>query len=271
MKLKRILPICLALAMIGCSSDDETTTPPEESNSNYFPLTVGNSWTYNNERAVDQQPSTQSQETMTVADSSEENGNTYYELDTDNSLEGGLVTNILSNGKLTKINGELMYTGNYEVEIPNFDPLQLPIEATIYSKTASAGTELTNVSQTIQEEIDVQGQLVPVSLDYNIVTTNEGFLPSVTINGEEFQDVLQANLVVSASITAALGPIEVTLLAEQEVVTVTNYYADGVGLIHSEATINYEFEDLSNYGVPTIPNLHIESSQKVDSYNVIAE
>lgn len=272
MKIKNFLPILFAVALVGCSSDDGPNTPPVEPESNYFPLTVGNSWTYDNERTVGDETPEQSKETMTVAGSEEKNGSTFYEMNSATALEGGLTTSILANGELAKINDELIYNGSYSVSIPGFDPVVLPIiGAAVFSSTANAGTELSKISDSVERDIEIQGQIIPVTVAYTLTTTNKGFLDSYTAGGKAYKDVLQADLVVSASVSAKIGPLVVDLLTKQNVVTITNYYANETGLIMSNAVIDYEFEDLSAFGVPAIPNVHIESTQEIYSYSVIDE
>lgn len=82
--MKRVLMMCIAFAIIvSCNSDDATTPPNLNSttNSNFYALTVGNSWVYKNFRY---NLNTQEYEDVAITDSlsivGTENifGNTYY-------------------------------------------------------------------------------------------------------------------------------------------------------------------------------------------------
>ena len=78
---KYLFYFLVSFAIISCSDDDNNDA--EETISNHFPLTVGNSWTYNNETTYQDGASTNSQETLTVESTSEEQGVAYYKLESD--------------------------------------------------------------------------------------------------------------------------------------------------------------------------------------------
>lgn len=276
MKLKAYLPICFlaALTLTGCSSDDDSTSGSQNNTTDYFPLALNNSWNYNNQRTIEGQSPSQSQETLSIVDSSEENGNTFYNLDSNNDLEGGLATTLFSNGNLSKVDGALIYSGGYALDLPNigdFGPLEIQIDnAMIFDSNAVAGTELFSFSDSIEQDIEVQpGVVLPIAFNYSIATNNVAFLPTYMVGDIEYSDILEANVILTASVTTSLGPISgIPILAEQEVLHITNYYANGIGLISSEVEINYVFEDLSNFGLPSIPSVHVSSTQSIDSYIV---
>lgn len=277
MKIKILLPVFLAIALAGCSDDDSSSTPPQNDD-NYFPLTKNNSWTYNNEQQAQGQPATQSTETLTVVDSTKSNGLIQYDLESDNTVEGGLATILFSNGQLSKVDGELLYNGSFKMEIglPGMEFLEIPINnAVVFSETADAGTELFVYSDEITQNIPIEeGITIPVSVEYTATAKNLGVLESRTVAGQVFEDVLSSSLSMKAKITAKIatpfGEISVPVMTEQEVVSATNYYANHVGMVESDVNIAYELEDLTEYGFPNIPPADIQSTQEIESY-VVAE
>lgn len=272
MKLKTFSAIFLVAILASCSSDEVSNTPEFQSDSNYFPLNIENSWTYNNELKKEGETAVQGNGTMTVADVSEENGTTFYDLNVDKPEEAGLTTSIFASGKLTKRNGELIFSGTYKIALPGYDFIELPItDVVVFSSTKEAGTVLANFESSQKFFIDAQGQTIPLSINYTVSTINEAFLSAYDAGGKSYEDVLQSSFVIKASVTAEMGPVQLVLMAEQDAVKVSNYYANGVGLIFSTANINYTFEDLSTYGISKLPDVHIESSQEIDVYTVAGE
>lgn len=251
--------------LTACSSDETGTTLPV--GNTYLPLTTGNSWTYVNSQNNENEKASQEKETITVSSTTIENGTTYYDLTTNASATAGLITSIFSKGKLAKINEKLVYSGNYKINIPELNPIEIPMESvTVYSNYEPAGTELTRFSNAVEQEVEIKGETIPVSINYTIRTMNANFYPTYKVGEKEFKDVLQANFLMTISINAQIGPVQMVLLGEQKVVSIKNYYANEVGLIFSDVNIQYEFDDLSNFGVPKIPDVHFKSSQSIDKY-----
>ena len=62
--------------------------------------------------------------------------------------------------------------------------------------------------------------------------------------------------------------LEIPILQPQDVIKTTNYFADGIGMIYSDTTVEYQLEDLSILGI-TLP-IPLEdssnSSQNLDTY-----
>lgn len=273
MKIKTLLPVFLALAFAGCSDDNDNTSAPPQNDNNYFPLTVNNSWTYANERQAQEEPATQSTETLMVVDSTESKGLIQYDLESNNTVDGGPATLLFANGQLSKVDGELLYNGSFEIEIglPGMETLEIPINnAVVFSTTANAGTELFVYSDQMTQDVPVGETTVPVTVEYTVTSTNLGILESRTVAGQDFEDVLSSNLIVSVKATANLGPFSVTVMNEQEVVSATNYFANHVGMVESDVNIAYEFEDLREFGFPDIPPTDVQSTQEIKSY-VVAE
>src|SRR5690606_22188244 len=207
------------------------------------------------ERQAQGEPATQSTETLTVVDSTENNGLIQYDLESDNTVEGGLATILFSNGQLSKINGELLYNGNLKIDIgvPGMENLEIPINnAVVFSATADAGTELFVYSDEMTHNMPIEGITIPVSVEYTATGKNLGILESRTVGGQVFEDVLSSSMSLKAKITAKIatpfGEISVPVMTEQEVVSATNYYANHVGMVESDVNIAYELEDITEYG-----------------------
>ncbi|HET8838098.1 MAG TPA: hypothetical protein VFM82_03800 [Flavobacteriaceae bacterium] len=247
------------------------TTASLAGQKNYFPLEEGNSWSYSNEKTGGGLPTEESEETMTAGPANEQNGMMYYPMETDNPSNSGFVTSIFSNGELHHDGAQTMYDG---VIIISFDQLQMdPVEITmenaaILSETATAGSQLFSFQGSEIQTLNI-GVMVPVTINYSVTTTNVEFIENYTTpDGEVYSDVLRADLVVSASASAEYMGTTIMVINEQDAFTSANYYANEIGLVYSEVVNNLEFEDLSSFGLPTIPDIHIESNQELTAYSL---
>ncbi|PZD76465.1 hypothetical protein [Mesonia sp. K7] len=267
MKTNFLSLIFACLLVVGCSSDD--TNSGETNNANYMPLTDGNSWTYSNTRTVNDDPQPRSvnqQETLT-ANSSGQNQFTF----TSNQPEDnqGLFTGVLSKGSLSKSGTKLLYTGTYTVNMQDlgFDPVDIDLEnVVIFDANAGNNETLTTESGTINQTVDVQGQNIPFTINYTIATTQQEILNTYDVAGTIYDDVLVSALDVHLEVKADFGIASFDVLAEQNVLKSINYFGSDVGMIYSTNAINYEFEDLTAYGLMYIEPIEIQSTQSIESH-----
>ncbi|HIB38379.1 hypothetical protein [Mesonia sp.] len=270
--------LILVTTLVSCSSDD-SSNDTEEVVSNHFPLTVGNSWTYNNETAYEDGTFDNSQETISVASSNEAQGVTYYSL-TSNlpPLQQGFVTGILTNGELTAADNQLIYNGELsinlsEMGIPDAENLTIPlVNVIMFDADASTGNILTaDLDNSFTQSIPVQGTDIPFTFEYDLETFQGDFLESYTANEMSFEDVFSADIIVTIEINANFSGITIPVLDSQEAIQITNYYADNVGMIYSETAINYNFEAINLPTVPEIPDYSVNYSQTIESYTIVED
>jgi hypothetical protein len=277
-KLSLILGI---IFLISCSSDDDAmndvnegddnTNDPniEEVAENFFPLVVGNSWDYENTLSSPSQQDIVSNETLSVSTTSEVSGDTVYELNSDNPVGSGPVTLALSQGKLNKSNSSLLYTGEFGLGLNNFPEINFTLENTvIFDTSVSSGTELFSQDETIEQEF----QGIPLTIDYTL-TTIKG--DNFDTNGVTYDNVISSQLIVNLEITANITdplPVSVTIVQSQDAVVVTNFFADGVGLIESETDTAIVFEDIT-LPIPNLPldDISFNTLQVLTDYNVTLE
>ena len=270
--------LILVTTLVSCSSDD-SSNDTEEVVSNHFPLTVGNSWTYNNETAYEDGTFDNSQETISVASSNEAQGVTYYSLTSNLPLmQQGFVTGILTNGELTAADNQLIYNGDLsinlsEMGIPDAENLTIPlVNVIMFDADASTGNTLTaDLDNSFTQSIPVQGTDIPFTFEYDLETFQGDFLESYTANEMSFEDVFSADITVTIEINANFSGITIPVLDSQEAIQITNYYADNVGMIYSETAINYNFEAINLPTVPEIPDYSINYSQTIESYTITEE
>ena len=253
-----MLGVCL---FTSCADDDNENS---QNNTNYFPLATSNSWNYQNTFTSQDQDDMESEETLTVTDSSEVGGNTLYEFETSNPLNAAPTTNALSNGSLYKQNSSLIYNGAFGLGLPEFPELNFEIQdGKIYDKNASAGTELFAFSDTLQESIEG----APILINYTITSVMNESFEVLEVNNEIYEDVISSTLNVNMVITTEVG-IPPNFLEEEEVVEVTNYFAKDVGLIQSETDINFKF---ITFPTVTLDDFTFQIKQDLQDYNVNIE
>lgn len=272
---KYLFYFLLSIAIISCSEDD-SNNDSQESIPNHFPLTLGNSWTYNNEALYQDGNVFNSQETITVESTTEEQGVTYYSLDSDASInEQGFFTEILTNGSLIVADNQLIYNGEISIDVSNFgldlDNLSVPLNNIIvFDAEANSGDLLTEANDVITQNVNLpQVGLVPFTVEYNLSTIQNNFLNSYTLNEEEFQDIITADINVNLEIMVGEPPLAFTILESHDAIQITNYYANNIGLIKSETSINYNFEEVNFPNIPSIPDFSMEETQEIESYIVI--
>ncbi|MDR6301626.1 hypothetical protein [Mesonia maritima] len=277
-KIKFSLLVLSVVIFAACSSDDDSGSDnePDPSASNYYPLTTGNSWTYNDRYQMEGQNPEEDIETLTVAGSSEVSGNKNYTFNTSISPYLGSFTAILSRGAVNKVNGKLFYSGNLSVDFNDLGFTEIPLEsinlpiqnAIVFDANATAGDNLFSVTDEIQQNIEYKGFDIPLTFTYTIETNQDSFLESYEANGENFEDVLTSTISVTMQIDASIG-FPIPLLEEQEVLFSKNYFAKDVGMIYSKNTYDFIFSeiDFPTFYSPST-ELHSTFSQTIDVYEV---
>lgn len=277
--MKKLNLLFLAFSILltaSCSSDDSNSDENEETTSNYFPLTVSNSWTYNNEFVYEDGNTTNTQETLSISSLIEEQGVSYYSLNSDASIEDqGFVTGLLANGQLTVADNQLIYNGELELDATNLgivdtENIVIPlINIIIFDADANVGDELSENEDSFTQSVDIQGVDVPFTFDYTITSTQNSFYESYTAGEQIFEDVISSNITVNIEINASFFGVDIPVLEPQDAVQITNYYANNVGMIYSETAINYNFEEINIPTISSIPDYQFDITQEIDSHTII--
>jgi hypothetical protein len=261
--------ILICLINFACSEDDGTdlpgTTPPIEID-NYFPLVVGNTWDYTNTVMSPEQDDFVASETLSVVSFVELGPLEEYAFDSDNPQNSGPVISALDQGTLSKSGDQLIFNGDFEFEVEGFPSLEIGLEnAAIYDLSATNGTVLFSESGSADETI----QEVPITLDYEFETIMGETLNSYTVNGTTYNDVIHSQIILTLEIKAVVF-LEITVLTEQEVVVIDNYFAKDIGMISSETEIRFDFIEIEQVPIP-FEDLEFDVTQSLESYNVELE
>jgi hypothetical protein len=265
--MKKIAFLLLSFLIISCSSSDDNGGTPIIENFDYFPLTMGSNWTYNNED-TEQDPT---RDSLYVSSIEVINGFDHSEFSALNPVSG-FMTNVLSQSMLRTTDNELILNGVLGTPpVEGFPEIAIPlIDVIIYDMNKSNGSLLSEVTGEIEEVIED----IPLKIGYNIRT----------IQGEIMDDgygiytdssVLTSKIIVNLSIFAGIELIpgtiiEIPILQPQDVITSTNYFADGIGVIFCDTQIEYQLEDLSALGIelPIPTEGSSIATQSLDTYQI---
>ena len=277
MKFYTLLALSLFITFISCSDSDEdtqSTTDMSESEDqmedatvySYYSLTTGDNWQY--DVTTDDMDTTQ--DNLEVIGLTEINGTNFTDFES-NVDSAGFITNLIAAGGLVESEGTLRYSGEVTIPLDETNNISLLIpEIKLYDQSiTTAGTQVDQITQTITQEIEG----IPVTIDAFVTSTSGNTIENSSINGVTFPRVLTATLTINATISASILGVQVTLLESQDVIITTNTYAQNIGLVNSDLDFQYEFEDLSSFGV-TLPFPESASSftnQVITTYDVAGD
>jgi len=243
----------IATTIISCSSD-ETFIPLAPghvaTNYNLLPLTVNNSWTYDVNTDTGTPPVTNSTDIITadgtvIIDSKE------Y---TDMSMSAGstgIMSTMLDQNNLRNEGGITYMNGNFNFPLSQLGGSDIIIaldDTKIIDQNVADGTTLSTINGTTNQTIAT----FDLAITYTLTTIQREELTSHTVNSETYNNVIASDIIISATVTTNVGGLNFTLLPQQDVYVIKNYYADGIGLIDSNANFTYNLADLSALPV-TIP------------------
>ncbi|MFT5750632.1 MAG: CheY-like chemotaxis protein [Dokdonia sp.] len=252
---------------MSCDSTDEANEILEDLEDTilfedmYFSLFVGDTWRYN--VSVDAMPATQ--DTLTVLN--DQNAPIGFAKLEASPTSTGFMTGLLGNGFIQELDNKLVYQGFLDLPVDPDNPIQIDVaEAIVYDLQMPSGSTLSVIEQTITQ--DLNG--IPITIDVVATTIQRNIITNYTVSGQTFEKAVQSSLVVTATISAEILGFPVTLLNTQEVFVAENTFGLNVGLVASTATLDYEFVDLSPFGItlPFPPSATSVSIQEIDSYVV---
>lgn len=258
------LLICLFL-IVSCSDDDTNTDGPNgtgtpATNTNYFPTNLDSYWNYDveiNSTATTNPEFSTDQLTVASID------NSSFTLSANNGLPpNGTMSGILISGTLANTNSTLSLNGVLGLPAELADIIDFDItlnNAILYDTTAPNNSVLFTMSDQVTQ--DIQG--IPLTLAYEVQSTGLNVYDTITLNGETYTNVVASEITLNLGAVATYDfngfPISIDVLDPQDLLIVTSYYAENIGLVHAESQFDYEINAtalaaLANIGVNlTIP------------------
>ena len=282
----RLIPLLiLALILGSCSNSDDGDDNNNTSNplsGNYFTSTVGDLWTYNVEGTNSNDSNLNFSETDFISVATSAGSDFTLVANNNNSPAAGTMNAILVNGTLTRDDSTLKFSGDLDLpsEFSDFSSTTISLQdVLIYDLNASNNSTLSEVTGSFTQDLDIEGNILPLIVTYTLTTKKISNMNSLTVDGEVFSNVFKGELNISMNVVTSIdllglgNPVDYDVLATQDVLNIENYFAKDVGLIKSESYITYQLDQgllavLDNLqldlGIPE--NLTVENTQEIESY-----
>lgn len=240
------------LAFVGfssCSSDDDSNSNPDpvDEVTNYLPLTTSNYWTYDvTTEGVSNRDSLYSSNDTLIA------GVTHKKFKTLAAIPNGFYSTSLRNNGLRVDGKTVKMSGAATFDYGLGTPINIAVSNfVILKESATVNEQLSAVSGTFSQTIEGY----PLDFTYTLKSVGDGELASYTSpNLDVYENVLKTKVILNLKITSTqtIGgfPITVTVLAPQDVVTSTQYYAKGIGMVYTNTNITYNLQEIPGVTFP---------------------
>ena len=277
--LKAITLLFLGLILLACSSDDNGDGTNAPLTGDYFPSAMTNLWIYNvqNRNADDSMFDFDATDLMTISSSTASSFT--LEANSGTNPAAGSMNSFLVNGSLSKTDDMLLFSGDLElpVEFSGFSDETITLtDVALYSLNAENG-ELSNTSGTINQDLDLDGTVFPLTIDYTFITSKLSTGSTLTVDGTEYSDVIKGNLRLEIEVTASIeifGTVNnIDVLNTQDILSIDYYFSQDIGLIKADAVQGYAvaqtFLDIIGplgitLDIPT--TISVTNNQEIDSF-----
>lgn len=245
MKTKLFLLLGLSIFTFSCSSDDsdEDNGVPATS----LPIASGNYWTYevfNHQTA--QTPESFARDSVYAANDTLINAVVFKKMKTKNIANGFFSGTLKDNG--LRIDGNKMRISG-SVNLATGLPTALAFSVSdfiILKENATAGEELSSTNGSFTQ--DVNGY--PLTFTYTLKSVADGSQSSLTSNGNSYSDITKTKVILNLKITTEQtitgfpNPIEIPIMAAQDVLVSTQYYSKNIGMVYNQTNITYTLNTL---------------------------
>ena len=261
----KFFAIIAFVGLSSCSSDGDSNSNPTDEITDYLPLSVGNYWTYDvTSEGIASRDSLYSGNDTLIG------GVTHKKFKTLDVLPNGFYSTSLKNNGLRADNGTVKMSGTASFDYGLGNPIAISISNFIILKESGVANEqLSSVSGTFSQTVEGY----PLNFTYNLKTVSDGQVASFTSpNADVYSNVIKTKVILNLKITTtqSLGgfPVTVTVLQPQDVVTSTQYYAQGIGMVHTNTNITYQLQEFPGFTLP-FPSSGSQTQQEfLDTYEV---
>jgi len=262
MTLKYIPALLGVLLLCSCSSSSEETTngngSSTPSNSDYFPLSTNNYWTYTIDSMRD---------SLYIANDTLIAGTPHKKCKA-KDFPIGFYSNSLNKNGVRKSGDQVLASGTFDLEA--FTGLPIAINLTdfiIFKENVSAGQTLSNVTGTLQQTV----QDLPLTIQYKVTSIAGATLPNYTApNGDAYTNVKGVNTIINLQVSTVYFGIPFVILPSQDVLVSTQYFAKNIGMVHTNTNLQYELSSGIPAGIPLpIPSSGNQTQQEfLDDYHI---
>lgn len=231
---------------ISCSNNDSASeaNEPVLTASIFSPNAEGNYWKYNvNSNSADlPEMDFSSIDSLYIASSS----STTFSLDANNGTGAdGSMNSIITSGSLSTTDTTLKYSGALDLPI-DIDIDQAPeiSDLILLDLDADNGAILSTIEGAFSENIDIQGTIIPINVNFELFTAKENLYESKILNGTSYANVYQGTLGLNLSVTGTITVFgfssNINIIDSQDILSIQYYYGANVGLLRAESNQGYE-------------------------------
>lgn len=251
MQFKLIFASTLLMLLGSCSnSSNQEIDFSDAIPTVYMPLANGNYWNYDVQQVNPGALNTpMGLDHLYIANDTIINNSTYKKMKTTADPFGFFSRTLRNNG--VKINGSsLVATGTFNM---NFPGLTTPVVISLnnfafFKENASVNTELSSASGTFHQTVSGY----PLDIEYTLKSIAQESLSSFSSNGINYPNVKKTRLILYLKITTTSSGITATLLTNQPVLTINEYFAKNLGNVYTNTYFHYDINAsvASSFGIP---------------------
>jgi hypothetical protein len=252
----------LGTFIVSCSSDDGSNNSSQTGS--FIPTNEGNYWVYNVQGSV-----MSGRDSLYVAGDTVINNNSYKKLKTKEPVAYGFFSNALNNNGIRQANGKIYLSGTAGLNISEDLPFNLDVtDFIVFDENASNDQQLSIVEGSVNQEIEGYTLI----FEYKMTSKAKAAIGSFTSGEEQYSNIKPVEITLNMGITVALNiggfPFNFPLMAKQDVVVSTQYYAQGIGAVKSTTDISYNLSELPDIELP-IPQSGSQHQEEIlVDYNV---
>lgn len=262
MKTKLVLVSLLIVIFTSCSNNDTDSTNDIDLSDAiptvYMPLANGNYWDYDVQQvtpgAVN---SSLGMDHLFISNDTVISGSTYKKMKTSATPIGFFSNTLRNNG--VKISGSsLVATGTFNLPFPGLTtPIQINLNNfAFFKENAAINTELSSTSGTLQQTVSGY----PLDINYTLKSIAQETMASYTSNGVTYPNVKKTRLVLNLKITTTASGITATLLTDQPVLILNEYFAKNLGNVYTNTFFHYDINAsvANSFGIPATVSQTVE-------------
>ncbi len=264
-KFKTVIILIALVTFISCD-DNVADNPPIEPTIEYMPYAVSNYWVYDVESSVNGT----SKDSLYISSTVSANNSSYFKFGASDTSTG-FATQLYANNLHRKDAENHFIFGEIDLGALLGDQFDLNItldDEILLSETAQIGTVLAEQSNSITQTFNN----IPLQIDYTFKNELKNTLSMLNVNNEEYSDIIQTEITLNVKIVAIIDVLGIqipyTVLQPQDVIVMTNSYANEVGLIKSDVEFSYQMDEIQGVTLPFPSSSSETMVQEITNYEV---